>query len=402
MKKIIIIIGVALFLIQKSKAQNSPEIPTDSVVREFKTEGGKLAQELLKKKPGLDKDILPNLYQLALKNVFGKDGELSFTSSIFGIFDSLASSKLKILNPEDTLFSKLQWARNIFFSINGKMDSTNRISTFGGGLTFAIINKRDINISDKKMNKTLAQIETKIVDIRAKIKAKITEGMNENDREKKLEAIDKSYDEFRVTKNPDKLDPEFRQILHNDYNITAEKDFFFESSVLFEQRKEQLKTNPLWTLGFDYKRNTVLRLDTTTFKSDFVVGIRNKNDPEGKKPWEITASSALKLFNSVDSSATQKSTKAFHFEAGLNKILLADDDGSSNMELKLFAGLDKDFAIKGNKATITANSTFRYKAFGDFWIPITLSYDPKKGTVFGFATLTFNLDKYSKKQKPRS
>lgn len=344
-----------------------------------------------KNKSGLEKDIWPNLFQLAAKNIFGNDGELSFSSTLFGLADSIKKN-IEV----DTIFRKLQWARNISFSLNGKMDSAQRIATFGGGINIAIINKRDINLQDTYFNRVMENVETKIANTRARILDILTENKTDEERIKINKDIAVKFAAFKTSGEAGDLGDEYLQILKNSFHVEDPKAFFFQADELYNTWLEDLKIKPVWTIGFNYMRNTILKSDTCKIRSEFLAGIKQKIKPSGKmpKPWEFNASFFINLHKNSDTATDSKTAAPFHIEAGLNKILLQDDDGASQMELKFFGGFDKDLSIKNQKGIFTANATYRYRVFGDFWVPVTISYDPKSGTMLGFASLTFNLDKY--------
>lgn len=387
MKKYMWLFTVSVFLYFTVNAQDSS---ANTIILKEASRRFQISQ---KNKSGQEKDIWPNLFQMAAKNIFGDDGELSFSSTLFGLADSIRRN-IEV----DTIFRRLQWARNISFSLAGKMDSSSRIATFGGGINFAIINKRDMNLKDKYFNDVMAKIEDRIAGTRARLEDMLTENKSESDKEKINKEINSKFSAFRKSGKAEDIGDLYLKILKDSFSITDPKTFFFEANELYNSWQEDLKTKPIWTLGFNYMRNTILKSDTSKIKSEFLAGIKQKARSSGKmrKPWELNVSSFLNLYKNADSTEGKKMAMPFHIEAGLNKILLHDDEDASQMELKFFASFDKDLSNSRQKGILMANATYRYRVFGDFWVPVTISYDPKDGTVFGFASLTFNLDKYSK------
>ncbi|MEP7317645.1 MAG: hypothetical protein ABI921_02860 [Panacibacter sp.] len=381
MKKVIIII--ILFL-------NTNYLFSQKIEAEVIKKRNAAISAAISSKTGNTKDVLPNMYQLALRNIFNKNGELSFSSTVFGLLDSI-NSKVEI----DTVFAKLSWARNISFNISGKLDSSNsKIESYGGGIKVSIINRRDPTRKDDMFNTLMKHYLSEINTTFSKARTIIAE-RNASDTIKqaqRLNDIFNSRNKFNDSHDLNDLDQELRSVISNELGISDLSNIFSKPFQEFDDWKKSLEKKPLWTFNYNLYHNTATKKDTSAFQTDFVVGFRLRKDKEDEKLWELNLSSYLKLCKTTDS--TNKTSSLFHFEAGLNKVLSTDEDKKSQMELKLFGSYDKDFAVDNRKGIFTANITYRYRAFKDFWIPVSLKYDPKNGNVFGYLTFALNLDKY--------
>ena len=349
----------------------------------------KITQDAAASKTGQSNDILTNFYQLSLKNIFGKNGEISFTSTVFGIFDSL-NKKIEV----DTVYRKLRWARNITLNVAGKLDSSdNRIASFGGGLTFSLINKRDITKYDSKLQPILKIMEIAEGTALMAAKLRILSRFQDNASQKRRgDEIDATINKFCETHKIKDIDKELQSTIDTLYG--SAKAIFVQPNVVYNQWKNRISERPLLTFGGNANYKPLDKVDTFTLKSDFLFGFYSGKDTNYEKPWEFNLSGSW----GTKQSDTTTSIQHLHIESGFNKVLTLDEDKNSAMEFKLFAAFDRD--LKGtlkNYSIITANFTYRLRVLKSFWIPLTISYDPKRGNIFGFINLTANIDKYNKK-----
>lgn len=339
---------------------------------------GIITKDVNKLKTGQANDVLTNFYQLAIKNIFGAKKELSFSSTIFGLLDSITRGKYE----NDAYYAKTRWARNIELTISGRVDSNSSVSSYGGGIKFYLINARDVTKKDDHLNTVMISYEQKLLDT-------LVTALKKFNNSPRRAAIHASVSKYGEHFDPTVLDPELIDTLksmHSD--IVYGKGLATQINNYFTEQVNLIKKKPLWSLGGSYLHSISNKIDTLTIQSDFLWGLGK--DPH--KYWELSASSYLQVLdNPVPSSG---SIKKFHIEGGFNKILSETNDGRSNMELKAFASFDKGFNTSLLPATTKANLTYRYlvSQLGGFWIPITLSYDPSKGKLLGFIDLTFNID----------
>lgn len=391
MKKITLTLMTCGLIYLNSFSQTNEEAPSKVRERQVKRAYVDSSQKAQKNKTGSTKDIFQNLYQLGIQNLFGKNGELSLSSTLFGLLDS-ANNKIE----SSDLYSKFRWARNVSINIKGKLDSSNsKVESYGGGVKFAILNKRDITKFDASFNAKMKEYETKLgVDKTNAILHFFESNQITDDSiiDKKKNEIEESLTKFLQSKDVNDLDKDFLKSLLFVTGVNNPEKMYLKPSEYVGDWKKSLNEKPLWTFDYNLYHNIATKKDTSAFQTDFVTGFKVRPNKADEKLWELNLSSYLKLCKTSDS--TNKTSTIFHFEAGLNKVLSVDENDKSQMEFKFFGSYDKDFAVNNAKGTVTANATYRYRIGKDFWIPVSLKYDPKKGNIFGYATLTFNLDKY--------
>ena len=84
--------------------------------------------------------------------------------------------------------------------------------------------------------------------------------------------------------------------------------------------------------------------------------------------------------------------KTGSFSLGINKVLLENIRGESQMELKFSSEIPHNFSKEATQKDLTLNLDFKYKLFQSVWLPVTISYDPKNGNLAGFLNVTMNLN----------
>ncbi|WP_295654808.1 hypothetical protein [uncultured Mucilaginibacter sp.] len=380
MKKIFLLSALLMCIIHEVRAQNSQK-QIDSLEVENK------AMEIRKVnsvKTGLANDLLTNFYQLTIKDVFGNKKQLSYSSTIFGLLKLNAQDTSKYTNDADYL--KYRWARNIQLSVSGKLDSNNNVASFGGGIKFYLLNKRDItkrdNVFQQHMRGFVDQISRDFQDAIGKISKS---GISQ----KKFDVIMASKEKYNLTLRIMDLDSQLIDTLKSIHSKIVFGNGLADSAKnYFNQQIKVIKNRPLWSLAGTYLHSIQNTIDTATIQSDFLVGLRSKTN----NFWEFNAST---YFQSYRSKLPQTSpSQKFHFETGFNRILHENTEEESDMELKFFGSYDKSFNTTTIPTAVKANLTYRYlvSRLGGFWIPVTLSYDPDKGKLFGFIDLTFNID----------
>lgn len=340
-----------------------------------------------KEKSGNTKDVLQNLYQIGLRNIFNNKGEFTFSSTAFGLL-----SKINTKIESQSEYSKYRTTRNISFNVSGKLDSSSsKVESFGAGFKIALLNRRDATKFDENLNKTLVDYESKIGQYRKEATLMVLSSLPVAEQEKKKDDIDSSMAKFLLSKKVEDLDKEFLEELKVVSKTKEPEKIFLEPEEYINKWRGDLNQKALITFGYNYYHNIILQRDTSAFQLDYVKGIFSNKETDGF--YELNLSGSYKICNNV--TAVNIMSKLVHIEAGLNKSLTKDENEKSAMELKVFGAFDKDFNLTG-KGIFTANATYRYKVLKDFWIPITIKYDPDGKSLFGYVSLTFNIDKYSK------
>jgi hypothetical protein len=377
-KRLIFSALLVTMLIVDAKAQDS----TLTTYKQNSTGATKAANDF---KTGQANDIITNFYKVAIKNIFGSKKEVSYSTTIFGLIDSL-DHKFAI----DSFYKKTRWARNIELSVSGKIDSANHVTDFGGGVKIYLLNKRDITTEDKSFNSTMEKNELEINNDLSTVKKKLR--LAHNIDPKVLIKLMSSFTKFAKSKDYHDLEPQIIDtLIKMDSRLVKGIGLAKIADQFFAETVEKIKKRPLWSLAGNYDHATNNKTDTVIIESKFLVGLNWKGDAE------FNVTSNLKLFNNTEN--RDLSAQKFHFETGLNWILHKNSNGKSQEEFKFFGSYDKGFNASKTIPTATmANATYRYRVqqLGGFWVPVTLSYDPGKGKFLGFIDITINIDPISK------
>jgi hypothetical protein len=129
--------------------------------------------------------------------------------------------------------------------------------------------------------------------------------------------------------------------------------------------------------------------DTSTFTVRYLKGFGNY-----KKPWNIDLQGVIVSLR--DSAAVPKDFghNKLKFIAGVNKVFAVDDKANPLLESELAAEYDdvvtSRFAHE-TKEVFTGNLTTTIHLSKEFSLPLTLKYDVKNPTLFGFLAVQWNL-----------
>ncbi|OCX52484.1 hypothetical protein BEL04_13560 [Mucilaginibacter sp. PPCGB 2223] len=343
-------------------------------------------------KTGIANDVLTNAYKIAIKNIFGDKKEASYSSTIYGT--------IRIFNPNfgsGAAYRGTRWARNVEWTVSGKVDSNSNIAGFGGTLKVTLLNKRDLTVRSDELTATMNNYSNIFIRDVARARSMLisnVEGSNLSRSKKdstiriKLNLLYSSIRKYGKSSDITDLDPDLLSALItmnspivNDGGLAAKANADFKNAV------NEIKNKPLWTLSGTYFHVPYGKNDTTTIQSDLVFGLSKDS---GSGFWEFNASGYARFFNNGLLGSAQK----YHFESGCNRVLREDANGKSNMEIKGFFSYDRGNNAPGFPTATTANITYRYLVdkFGGFWIPVTLSYNPNNGRFLGLIDLTINID----------
>ena len=405
MKKYFIIITTILS-VSNSFAQNDIETGLKNDV----------VQKINQKKTANTKDILTSLYRAGLDNILGKEHKFSFSSSFYGI-DSL----LRNTDPSKAFYTTERFLRSNSFDISVKGDSVNNITELGGGFTFTLINKKDVEYKKIKELTRLVRLANLFEEVRKKVNLNIAANaalmaVNPNlptQIQASWTAADKTHDYTTLM-------PEIKQELTNLRNDIAQKntlianflngkgyiitdaelvnfidgylvngkDVFHEEYVEITERYAR---KPLLTLSPAMSYDKVHKQGSYGAASSFTVSFGKDLT---KKPWELEAKALIKIENDTSIKKTNYDNKPLSVSVGINKVLIENETKESKMEFKFFTQYDYQFGNVpiGKKAGLfTLNSTFRVNVYKSLWLPVTLKYDPDNHNFLGIFSITANL-----------
>jgi hypothetical protein len=168
--------------------------------------------------------------------------------------------------------------------------------------------------------------------------------------------------------------PEFYQVMYDD----------------FDKFSKTVQRRPLWTLfpslSYNYLESGWEKIGGG---SEFLVSL---GKDVNKKPWELVARLSYYQENDTATKKINLNSKTGSFSLGINKVLLENSQGESQMELKFSSEFPHNFSKAATQKNPTLNLDFKYKLFQSVWLPITISYDPERGNLAGFLNITMNLN----------
>jgi len=345
----------------------------------------KFTNSVNSQKTSNSKDILSNVFRASLANLLGDSKSLQFNSTLYGL-DSLVNKNARSNN--DKFYTKQRALRAIQINLSIKADSnTNQLTDFSGGLTIALINKRDITYANfsKEMVPQLDRFE--------KLRKDIDRKVAEKNPKVDYKALQKSWSDYDTSHDYKMLD----SLIIVEINALDQSDQDFIKNDLpyktFKTLTTQYARKSLLTISPDYAYSRFNKQSAMSFSAAYLVGLTNSID---KKPWELEAKASFSIGADTTISAANYKNKPFFISTGLNKVLRESSDKVSSMELKGFFQYDYQFGNLPPGASVdkvTFNTTLRINLYKSIWLPLTLSYDIKHANVLGFLSLTANIDK---------
>jgi hypothetical protein len=380
-----------------------------------------LSRSVSKQKTANTQDILTNLFRAGIDNFLGDDRKFSFSSSFFGI-DSIFRSK----KAEPLSFCRERSLRNHSFDITVEGDSSNNITKIGGGFTFTLINKKDIECK-KVQQKDFARLKndmnlfaeiTKSATLRAEGDINSDASLNSSEKMNLKKAMNDSWNEADQKHDYSLLHSRIinalkfiqgdattkialvQKIPAEKNSLVTQEDFdkfiggYIDGKDVFQEDfeyvAEKYARKPLLTFSPNIVYDRVNKQSVFSFASNFTAGIGKV----GKKPWEVEIKSLFKVENDTSIKKTNYDNKLLSVSAGVNKVLLQNSEKESRMEFKFFSQYDYQFgnlAMGSHRSIFTLNTTLRINVFKSLWLPITLKYDPYNHNFLGLFSLTANL-----------
>jgi hypothetical protein len=381
-------IAAAIMSFNLSYAQDTVKINT-----------AELTDASYRQKTGNSRDMLTDLFRLALSDLNTANGEINFTSTLYAM-KLKKNEQLAI----DKNYIKQTFNRNFQVSLGLRSDEKPFNFTQGTfGLAYALINNRDKSIADLSSTN---DYDTKIADIIAD--ADFAYLKAENNRDRKIATVGSvqkmlqgNSGEMLATYTS--LDPLYKKLLDSVVNAR----FFGKetiTSLIQKRRQEYLDKTEL------NNRRALMTLDGKCAydiqKGKAALGQFNLRYLKGlgknprTKPLELEIKLGLILEQDTTKKTGDIDRAKFSSTLGLNGVLLENGDNESIIELKLFASYDNTLQrvyINEKQDIFAANATFRIKVSGNIWIPITMKYDLTNANFMGFLNVVWNLEKGDKK-----
>lgn len=374
MKKYLII-SIVLLIISVSNAQNKN-------IEQFRniTENSK---------SGNYKEILSSIFQLGTTNITSDEKSIEFNSTLLGI-KSIFNSKILI----DTNFVKEKFSRNFQFNAKLNLDEQFKYKGFTGGITYALINKRDKDVADFTETELALKFEF-LKDEMTKIQNDLVREIPKNDINfsDKIDSINTATS-ILINKEFDKINKSniyFDKII-TEFERRNEssklKDHIDEFHELRKNAYSEIEKKPLWTISLLGTSNDKGNNQKVSFGSIFLKGFKHLElDIRTKLIYSDTLiETSLKRIESKSS-------------AGINYKMYKRNE-QSVFEVKLYMEYNsvlKNLFIDEKKDTFLASSDLRLRVTDDVWIPLTIKYDIENSNFLGFLNITYNFGNFKEK-----
>lgn len=343
------------------------------------------------------KDVFKSFFQLAFDRFTSKNKDLQFTSNPFAIMARADSSLLV-----DTSYVRNKALRNLNFSFSAKLDSAYKFNGFSSGITYAIINRRDVTVSQYFLSQAY-EANDEFNKIFPFLNAFITgvPGLErKNELNRQLNAFfspdSTVFDQFNqldpvlqnaIKRIADSLDAKYLvKLIKNDPRVNIGRLI----KANYDSVKADFQNKLLWTAGIsDTTYNDDFVFSNVVISSNLVKGISN---PKRVCGVELNIKASYQFLNDTLLAGRDLKRQVFTFEPGLNLTIKTKRTQYPWAEFKLSGGYTRlNRLYEGEeKEMISLNGTLRIRVFGDIWIPLEIKYDPKNGNLFGFLNVRAN------------
>ncbi|WP_417940192.1 hypothetical protein [Flavobacterium sp. RS13.1] len=342
----------------------------------------KLREMTEKSKSGNYKDILSSIFQLGTTNLTSDNKSIEFNATLFGIKSIFNSHIL-----EDKYFKRERFSRNLQFNAKLNLDEQFKYNGVSGGITYALINKRDKDVAD--FTNTVLEFDWSfLADELSAIQSKFAEEITNS-------AVD-------ISVEINSLDVATKILINKEFDKIDKSNIYFEKIITeFEKRNKSIKLKnyvenlhllkdnlyseiekkPLWTVSLLGTTNDKGDNKKVSFGSIFLKGFKHfELDIQSKLIYSDTLiNNSLKRIESKSS-------------AGVNYKMFKRNE-QSVFEIKLYMEYNsilKNQLADEKKNTFLASSDFRLRVTDDLWIPLTIKYDIEKSNFLGFLNITYN------------
>jgi hypothetical protein len=381
MKKFIIYLAISLATIN-TYGQTEEKIDTEESQKEII----KTADDL---KSGNYKDVLSSFFQLALRDITGKDKSFGFSSTLFAIKLKSNPDLLKSENFKNETFARdLQFSFK--FNFKDDEDSSFNFRGFSTTITYAVVNERDhqlanFNSRDLKAKFNIQQKQHEyFVAVRGNISKYITSirqsGLTNDEQTAKILEFTTAVDLFNKTGNLKDLPEAYLKSFEGKFDeIVKDRENLAE---LRKQAYAEIDKGWLFTVALSGTTDKVNKLNSGTFNTVLL---------KGDKP-ELDIRTSLSYADTVV--MTKFSQLKFNSTAGLN-FSIAKTGDKSLVEFKPYFEYKRIVhnPLPGEKRDFfLANADLRIKILKELWLPLTIKYDLKDHNFLGFLNVSFNVD----------
>lgn len=341
------------------------------------------------------KDVFVSFFKLALNEISGPQKGVAFTSNPYAIM-ARANPDLTV----DTNYVKYRHLRNLNFTAELGLDSTYRLRGFQLGVKYALVNKRDVTVSEAFVAETSKQREFDA--LRDAIAAEVS---LQHISVAEMEEVNKWMNDpgAKFSSLSAGLQPKIKKLVAANnlarigHSIESNPDMSFraEAMKIFDSVKEAWQRKPLWTVS----ANTVFAplpgstqgtVDNATFTSEFLWAFTAPNSAVNLE-MDILATDSLKKDNTLTNQNLAHNVLVF--EPGVNIVFKSKDRGKSFFEFKLsgsYIHIVNPYAWE-KTSNSTLNAVVRVRLINDTWVPVTIKMDDR-GNVYGSLGVKLNFN----------
>ncbi|HEY0679670.1 MAG TPA: hypothetical protein VGD17_15400 [Chitinophagaceae bacterium] len=342
------------------------------------------------------KDVFKSFFQVALDRLTSNNKDIQFTSNPFAIM-ARADTSLLI----DTSYLKYKALRNLNFAFSAKLDSSYKFNGFSSGITYAIINRRDITVSQYFLSEAY-RANDEFNKVFPHLTAFVT-GITDADKKIKLNDQLNAFF-FDSTTSFKDLDPDLQNAIREKAKVVQanhlltliKNDPKLKLAKLIRANYDSVRTN------FQNRLLLTAGISDTTYKDKFMFSnvVLTTNLVKGftRQPnrvvgLELNIKGAYQFLDDTLTGGRDLKRQALNFESGINMVIKTRRTQYPWAEFKLsgnYTYINKPYASE-RRDSVTINGTLRIRILDDIWIPIEIKYDPKSGNVFGFLNIRANL-----------
>jgi hypothetical protein len=381
----------------------SAQVSVDTVRRPFIITADSLAS-------GNYKDVFTSFFQLAFNDIAGPGKGIAFASNPYAM---MAKSNPALL--VDTNYVKYRHLRDLNFNVGVSVDSLWHLNGFSAGLKYAIVNKRDVSISHKFIGENIrntSQLKNfnrqvaiwlsrniaKDAAFAELLNAKVNLWENNDTFSFSMMPADVRDTVMAIINNPDNGLDTMAKLMKDDPNLIFKKT----SDGIYQELEGRWQNKPLWIVAanssFSAEGSGNLKAispNNVMVYSEFLAGL---NDPKCKIKWDLDVLASYSMV--TDSSLPRENIEVhkFEFRPGFNFVLKSSGTTSSNaskpyLEFKISGSYFHTFSAlaPGQKADDnTINGDLRLRIYQDIWVPVSITWDPANGNVFGYLSVKAN------------
>ncbi len=343
------------------------------------------------------KDVLTSFFQIAVENLTGLKKDFRLSTNPFAIMLK-ADPSLAL----DTKYKKYTYLRNLNFSVDARLDDNYHFNGFASGIKYAIINERDVTISDEFID--LVLIKNNEYHVLNDGIVQQSQGVKDASLKSRLRLQGhKLFTDSNFTFN--QLDTDVKNLVmkiiadsnltsfNNQVKLNPKINFYRSIHQGYNDIKNSFQNKLLWTAGIsDTSYSNKFSFSNVVLSTELLKGILN---PKALTNIELDLKASLNFIDDSVKTGNDLKRHVFSFEPGLNWVLKSGNKNNpqSIAEFKLSGGCDfiVSHLYKNEKrSNITLNGTLRLRILNDIWVPLQFKYDPSTGNVFGVLNVRFN------------